>query len=96
MPETKRIRASLYYSTEEELALAHQVQQLERSSDQMCLQLKATEVSIMASRKIDSDKLDTLIANEHRREGAANSAKWLPIIIHSVVGLTVIYAFLNK
>ena len=27
MPETKRIRASLYYSTEEELALAHQVQQ---------------------------------------------------------------------
>jgi len=75
---------------------AHQITSLERASQEMCMQLKTTEVRVMDSQKLQNDKLDKIIANEFRREGAANFIRWIPIFIQIFVGFTIIYAFLNK
>jgi len=74
----------------------HQIASLERASQEMCMQLKTTEVRVMDSQKLQNDKLDKIIANELRREGAANFVKWIPIFIQIFVGVTVIWAFLSK
>lgn len=74
----------------------HQIAFLEKAHQEMCSQLKETEVLFMASQKQQNDKLDKIIANELRREGAANFAKWIPIFIQVLVGISVIWAFLHK
>ncbi len=74
----------------------HQIASLKRANQEMCMQLKTTEVRVMDSQKLQNDKLDKIIANELRREGAANFVRWVPIFIQVLVGVSVIWAFLHK
>jgi hypothetical protein len=55
----------------------------------LCEQLKTTEKGINA-------KLDFLIAEYHKAQGAKGAVNWLPTIISCVVGLIAIYTFVSK
>lgn len=55
----------------------------------LCLQLKETDTKISA-------KIDFLIAEYHKSQGAKLAANWLPTIISAVVGIIAIYTFISK
>lgn len=50
---------------------------------------------IEEAHKSINNKLDILIAEYHRNQGAKGLAKWLPAIITSIVGLMAIYTFIQ-
>jgi uncharacterized coiled-coil protein SlyX len=81
---------------EKQAVQTHQITHLELSNRDMCNQLIKTEVKVMESQKSLTEKVDSLRDDKLRAEGAARIAKWIPILIQAIVGVTVLIAFFKK
>lgn len=56
--------------------------------DSLCRELRETKKEL-------SEKLDLLIQNYHRTQGARSIAGWMPTIISTLVSLIAIYTFVK-
>jgi hypothetical protein len=81
---------------EEQSTLAdYRLNIVERDTAQTNMQIKTTEGLVMQSIKLQGEKLDALIAEQHRQEGAKNAVRWIPTIVQLLVWLTVLYTFFS-
>ncbi len=70
------------------VTLESRVKSLEKNHDGIRREIENAHKAI-------TGKLDILIAEYHRNQGAKGLAKWLPTIITSIVGMMAIYTFIN-
>lgn len=69
---------------------------LERGHSDVCIQIKVTEAQVMSSQIEIKKDLLLVIGQLDQMKGEKKAFSWIPIIIQSLVGLSVLYAVLTR
>ena len=72
------------------------VTHLEKSKDEILLAMAQNTAEMNKEFKSQSEKIDTLLAENYRTQGAANAVRWTQTAIQIVVGLSAVVAIFGK
>jgi hypothetical protein len=69
---------------------------LEKSKDEILMMMTENKAEMNKEFKTQSEKIDTLLAENYRTQGAASAIRWTQTGIQIIVGMAALFAILNK
>lgn len=72
------------------------VTHLEKSKDEILLAMAQNTAEMNKEFKSQSEKIDTLLAENYRTQGAANAVRWTQTLVQIIVGCAALAAIFLK